>query len=104
MCVDPCATTVAAEARDMPSCPRARFRLDKVEMFSADETLLAGELAFVDVAAVNDPPAVTAPPFDVVVDEDAGWIPIPGVFVTDPDVHEDPHGTIEVSCLLISER
>lgn len=66
-------------------------------MFSLERTLLAEANLVISINAVNDPPTVTTPAFGIVVDEDASYVGLPGIFVTDPDVHEEPGGVLEVS-------
>lgn len=75
----------------------AYFAHPQVKMFSLERTLLAEATLSVSINAVNDPPTVTTPAFEIVVDEDASYAGLPGVFVTDPDAHEEPGGVLEVS-------
>ncbi|CAM9224731.1 unnamed protein product, partial [Ectocarpus fasciculatus] len=68
----------------------------KVEVLSSNGDTLAEAVLYVVVEAVNDAPSVICPTWTIMVDEDAGPTNIPGVYVTDPDVHETKGSMIEV--------
>lgn len=70
----------------------------QIELLSETGEELAKSELYVVVAAVNDGPSVISPTHLIELDEDAGPMIIPGIYVIDPDVHETSSSLMKVCC------
>lgn len=71
----------------------------QVELLTPQGEELAEASLYVVVEAVNNEPSVVTPSYSIVIAEDAEPTNIPGVYITDPDVHETTKSMVKVCYL-----